>query len=304
MSADRDDATTVAPDLVPRRPDGLGIALRDPTPDAVEAIAAKAEEAGFTHLLIPETGQILREPVDGRDPFLLASIALDATRRLVAGPGIAGTVFRSARHLAIASATVNERSGGRFVTGIGVSHRSLAEPLGMPFPSSPLRHAADYCDELIRLSQGGLAFGGGFEVLLAARGDRMLGVAARHSHGALLTWSSPAEVRRARALVEAEASGRRLVGVLVRVGRRSSLVADAEFYGGVLPGYAEHFARQGLTGTDDVVHSACIDMDDAGVAPALEAYRSAGATLPCLYPSGLSTSDVLGLLEDWPSPSA
>ena len=279
----------------------LGIAVRDLPPDAVAAIAHRAERAGFTDLLIPETGQLLRDPVDGRDPFLLSSWALDATEHLRAGPGIVGTVFRSARHTAIAAATVNERSGGRFIAGVGVSHRSLAEPLGMPFPRSPLEHAASYCDELRQLSSEGLAFGRGFPVMLAARGDRMLGVAAAHADGTLLTWTTIAEAIRVRGVVDAASSSSTVVGLLIRVGEAASLHADAEYYGDELPGYAEHFTRQGLRSKQEVARSACIELSSGDeVAAAIERYREAGVDLPCVYPSRMSLPSILDLLDDWP----
>jgi alkanesulfonate monooxygenase SsuD/methylene tetrahydromethanopterin reductase-like flavin-dependent oxidoreductase (luciferase family) len=281
----------------------LGLALRDMTLGEMTEISVAAEECGLTHIFLPETGQLPRTPVDGRDPAIVAASIFARTTRIRVGPGIVGTVFRTARHTALSAATLQELSSGRFVLGVGVSHRSLAEPLGASFPDSPLAHARAYCDELRELSAGHLAFGRGFPIILAARGDRMIEVAVRHADGTMLTWSTPEDVARVRSLVAGVPQPAADVFenvVLVRVGPKESLLRDAGLYGGSLPGYAEHFRRQGLSSDDQVIAAACITLDSvSAMKDRLEEYRSAGATIPCIYPSGMAPSAVLGLLEAW-----
>lgn len=281
----------------------IGLALRDMTLPEMTELSVAAEECGLTHVFLPETGQLPRTPVDGRDPAIVAAAIFARTSRIRVGPGIVGTVFRTARHTALAAATLQELSGGRYVLGVGVSHRSLAEPLGASYPSSPLGHARAYCDEVRALSRGGLAFGGGFPVILAARGDRMIEVAVQHADGTMLTWSTPADVARVSELVsgvEGPASETFENVVLVRVGPEESLLSDARIYGGSLPGYDEHFRRQGLHGDEAVIASACITLTSvSAVRERLEQYREAGATIPCIYPSGMTRGAVLELLEAW-----
>ena len=73
--------------------------------------------------------------------YLTVLLLVAATSRLRAGPGVAGTVFRTARHMALSSASAQELSGGRFVLGCGVSHQAYADELGISYPVSALAHA-------------------------------------------------------------------------------------------------------------------------------------------------------------------
>jgi alkanesulfonate monooxygenase SsuD/methylene tetrahydromethanopterin reductase-like flavin-dependent oxidoreductase (luciferase family) len=287
--------------VVPR----TGIALRDmTTPETVE-VAQAAEAAGLTHLFIPESGPKDRWPVEGRDPFLVAREVLGRTSRLVVGTGIVGTIFRPPRMMALTAATLHEQYPDRFVLGCGVSRPDLAEVVGVPFPSSPLGHAAAYCEQLRELSRGGVAFGGGFPVYLAARGDKMLAVAARLADGALLTLVSPKECERIVALMAREhgeadpETPRPSTVALIRVGPRHLLAEEVGQYLGGVPGYAAQFARQGMDSVSQIVEATGItDLNPEEVGRRLAAYRSVGTSIPCLFPRGLSVAETCNLLAD------
>jgi alkanesulfonate monooxygenase SsuD/methylene tetrahydromethanopterin reductase-like flavin-dependent oxidoreductase (luciferase family) len=275
----------------------IGLALRDvPTAD-VAVIAREAEDSGLGTILFPEVAQAAGARVSGRDPFLAASVALRATAVVHAGPGIAGTIFRTARHMAVAAATANEESGGRFVLGCGVSHKSLAASLGVEYPTSPLTHVARYCDELMRLSRSDLAFGGGFPVLLGALGDKMVELGASRTDGVILNWLTPGEAHRVVANISSVATGSRSA-LLIRVGPRVGLEADVRAYRDRMPNYERHFARQGLVTLDAVVDETCLPAEDHGaIIDRLIQFRMAGVTEPCLYPSAMSTTEIVRLLH-------
>jgi 5,10-methylenetetrahydromethanopterin reductase len=201
--------------------------------------------------------------------------------------------------MAVAAATAQEESGGRFLLGCGVTHRGAVEALGLAYPASPLQHARDYLDELRRFSSAALAFGAGFPVLLGALGDRMLAVAAEHSDGVILNWlTEPAIIRMAAAFEAASPAPRRAgVMVLMRAGLRDALLGEASFYDS-LPNYRAHFVRQGLRSAQEAVQETCMPPDGGVVAERLLRARAAGVTVPCLYPSGLSPDEICSLVAD------
>jgi alkanesulfonate monooxygenase SsuD/methylene tetrahydromethanopterin reductase-like flavin-dependent oxidoreductase (luciferase family) len=285
--------------VVPR----TGIALRDMTTTETVEVAQAAEAAGFTHLFIPESGPKDRRPIEGRDPFLLAHEVLGRTSRLVVGTGIVGTIFRPPRMMALAAATLNEQYPNRFALGCGVSRPDLAKAVGVPFPSSPLAHASAYCEQLREFSHGGLAFGNGFPVYLAARGDKMLAVAARLADGALLTLVSPEECERIVALMARERGPkdpqlrRPTTIALIRVGNHQLLSDEVGEYLRGVPGYAAQFARQGMDSARQIVEATGIaDLNPGTVNRRLAAYRAVGTTIPCLFPRGLSVQETCNML--------
>ena len=91
-----------------------------PAADTAE-FAKLVEKLGYKALWIPEAV--------GREPFAHAAYLLSHTDRLAIATGIANIWARDAVTMAAASKTVAELSGGRFVLGIGVSHKPLVTTL-------------------------------------------------------------------------------------------------------------------------------------------------------------------------------
>jgi alkanesulfonate monooxygenase SsuD/methylene tetrahydromethanopterin reductase-like flavin-dependent oxidoreductase (luciferase family) len=265
----------------------LGLALKDPSMTAVPRIAVAAEDAGMTHLLTTELS-IVEEPATGRDPFLVASSALAATERLIAGTGVVGSVFHAPRHLALSAATLQEQSGGRFVLGVGVAHKVFADHIGWPYPESPLTHAREHVSELVRYSRSGVAFGGGFPVWLAGLGDRMVETAAAHADGVLLNWVSPDTVRATLDRLATLGTPRPTVAVFVRVAPADVLLAGARRYTDMFVNYRRHFERQGLGDPETVVARTCGDIGRIEALLGLvQEYEAAGADHVLLYPADI-----------------
>jgi 5,10-methylenetetrahydromethanopterin reductase len=207
---------------------------------------------------------------------------------------------RSPAQLAMASATLQEASGGRFLLGLGVSHPATMGPWHGAEVTRP-RTAAREMLTILEQLEGGQTSDVSGEVLrserfrlrisptppptrryLAAMGPRMLDLAGAKAAGVLLNWSCPAEVERAagRVRAAAEVAGRNPTDVEVatyvrvavsddRDAARAALAAQIGTYG-ALPAYAEHFARQGLGDAIDRAKSAHKGgADAAGLAEAL-----------------------------------
>ena len=95
-----------------RQPDATGFALRDPYPWAALAGLARAgEAAGYRALFLPEVGS--------RDTLATLTGLAGETDRLLLGTGVVPLPARSPALLSMAAATVQERSGGRLVLGLG-----------------------------------------------------------------------------------------------------------------------------------------------------------------------------------------
>jgi alkanesulfonate monooxygenase SsuD/methylene tetrahydromethanopterin reductase-like flavin-dependent oxidoreductase (luciferase family) len=275
----------------------IGLHLKDPPIDDLRVVARMAQQADCTHLFLPELSVTLAGPATGRDPFVAASVALESTTSLLVGTGVVGTIFHTPHHLALAAATLNEQSGGRFVLGVGVAHREFAERLGVPFPPSVLAHARDASRALRSYAADGLTFGGGFPIWLAALGPKMVDIAIGEADGVILNWVSPESV------VPIAEQARRLdrpwtLSAMVRVGPRGDLEEDAERYRSMFANYGQHFDRQGLDTSRAVVSATCLATEELDRLPELaSAYAAAGVDVLILNPSGMGLREIEGLMQ-------
>ncbi len=108
-------------------------------PESAE-FARKVERLGYPVLWIPEAV--------GRDPFAHSAYLLSRTERLVMATGIANIYARDPMTMAAAAKTVAELSGGRFILGIGVSHRPLVENLRGHAYDKPYSYMKEYVAKL------------------------------------------------------------------------------------------------------------------------------------------------------------
>lgn len=247
----------------------LGIGISEDLPVTVQQrLAAHVEAAGFRSLWTNEAS--------GRDALLLCQAWAAATTDLEVGVGVVPLWTRSPAQLAMACATLQEASGGRFRLGLGVSHGATMGPWHGAEVVKPLTAARETLAILTQLEAGERSDVAG-EVrssrrlrlaitprppatrrYLAALGPRMLELAGQRADGVLLNWAGAAEVARAGAVVrEAAASSGRdpatvEVATYVRVAvgpdrdaARAALAARIGQYA-ALPAYAAHLDRQGF----------------------------------------------------------
>src|SRR5215210_4988616 len=109
-----------------------------PAPRARE-VASEIEELGYAALWF---GEAL-----GREAFTNASMLLSATRRLVVATGIANIFVRDAWATNAAAKTIAGAHPGRFVLGLGVSHRPMVEMRGHDY-RSPLSTMRAYLRDM------------------------------------------------------------------------------------------------------------------------------------------------------------
>jgi alkanesulfonate monooxygenase SsuD/methylene tetrahydromethanopterin reductase-like flavin-dependent oxidoreductase (luciferase family) len=141
--------------------------------------------------------------------------------------------------------------------------------------------------------EGGLAFGGGFPVLVGALGPKMVRLGATEADGVVLNWLTPEHAAQTLRSARADAGpGRRPLTVLyVRLSPPAVAHAEARSYDR-LGNYHRHFLAQGLTSPEAVVACACLPADDpAAVRERLAAYAEADLDVVCLYPHGFDGDD-------------
>jgi alkanesulfonate monooxygenase SsuD/methylene tetrahydromethanopterin reductase-like flavin-dependent oxidoreductase (luciferase family) len=302
-----------------------GIALRDPWSwrDLAELVAT-AEETGFAALFLPE--------ITGREAFSTLSAVAGETTSLELGTGIVTIVARRSLATAMAAATVDERSGGRMVLGLG------SGPAG---PGS-LERLRDYARTVRALLEGREARaesgrpirlsmppppGRRIPIWVAALGPRAMRLAGELADGVLLNWCPPERVVFARDRVRegAEAAGRDPEAVTVAVYVRACVGQDEEEAMSALrraaaeyasiPAYLRQFEAVGLGAEaraaaaadgegrpedvpDSLVRAVALVGSASEAKARLEAYREAGAELPIVYPVPCldPRSSVLGTL--------
>ncbi|MCY4424263.1 MAG: TIGR03620 family F420-dependent LLM class oxidoreductase [Acidimicrobiaceae bacterium] len=174
-----------------------GILDQVPPSNAVE-LAAEVEDLGYGAIWIPEAV--------GRDPFVMAALLLQGTSELKVATGIASIYARDAMATANAQRTLAGAFPGRFLLGLGVSHRQLVEGLRQHRYSRPLSHMREYLERMPRarfIAQGPQDLP---ETVLAALGPRMLELAATAAAGAHPYFVPPEHTAVARRIMGPEAA--------------------------------------------------------------------------------------------------
>jgi F420-dependent oxidoreductase-like protein len=262
------------------------------TLDQLVAEVRAAEDDGFAFYSLPN--------IFGFDAVSALAIAGRATRRIELATGVTPTPPRHPFALAQQALTTQAACAGRFVLGIGLSHRVVIETmLGLSY-AHPAEQMREYLEVLMPLAQGrpvafqgrhyrvngALQVAGGtpLPVVVAALGPRMLEVAGRLADGTA-TWMTglrtlaehtvPTIRRAAREAGRAEP--RVICALPVAVTRDPAAareVASRVFaIYGQLPSYRAMLDREGaaqpgdvaIAGDEDTVRSALGRLRDAGV---------------------------------------
>lgn len=98
---------------------GVWISMDSMAAAAAAAFAKRIEDWGYTALWIPESR--------GRDALVHSSWLLANTQQLIIATGIANIYARDPMAMANGQRGLNEQSDGRFLLGVGVSHRPIVQ---------------------------------------------------------------------------------------------------------------------------------------------------------------------------------
>jgi len=277
--------------------------------------AREAERLGYESVWVTQLP-------DARDAALVLAAYAAATQWVRLGTGVLPIYTRHPTAMAQTAATLDEMSAGRFILGLGVSHRVTVESMwGMK-----LEHPAEAMREYVSIVRASLRDGAASEdgkifsshwsyseprraelpIMLAALGPQMLELAGEVADGVVLWMCSPAYIR--DSVVPQVAAGRKKAGktmegfeivaavpVCVTSDRAAGLAvlrttveryASLPFYRRALD--AGGFAEQLAAGTvsDEMLDELGGVGDEARVRDAVGRYREAGTTLPGVGPFG------------------
>lgn len=260
--------------------------------DAVaESQAAEAE--GFAFLSFPH--------IFGLDALGTITVAGRETRRIELATGVVPTPPRHPTALAQQALTAQQTCGGRFVLGIGLSHKIVIEDMfGLSY-AQPARQMREYLEVLVPLVQGKPASFRGelyrvnaslqvanaapVPVVVAALGPRMLRIAGELADGTA-TWMTGLRTLAehtvpaiSQAAAQAGRPAPRVIAALpVAITRNVETAREVanrvfQIYG-QLPSYRAMLDREGAQNPGDVG----IYGDEATVRAALGRLREAGVT--------------------------
>ena len=239
--------------------DPIGVAFTGGgmSPTDVVRCVQLAEELGYDSAWVAEG--------HGGDQFSILTACALATSRIQLGTSISSVFVRSAPTIAMAAACVDYYAQGRFILGLGSSHKVQVQPEhGLEF-AAPIPKVRDTVDIVRRLLRDGNlvnyrgevtnidTFDLHFPVLrpelpiyLAAVFPRMLEIAGEISQGILLTWCTPEHARTAARHVESGANRAGADPGTVELATLLSVAAPGDGDGGmrrVAATYAGRFPR-------------------------------------------------------------
>jgi len=156
---------------------GLWTSVLDQQPASrARELAAELEDQGWGVIWIPEA--VLR------DPFVHATLLLDATDRIVLATGIANIYARSPLAMNNAWQSLSEAFPDRFLLGLGVSHQPLVEGLFGGSYGPPLTAMREYLDAMDASFYAAPPPTAPPQRVLAALGPKMLDLARDRTDGA------------------------------------------------------------------------------------------------------------------------
>ncbi len=249
--------------------------------------AERAEALGYESVWVAEG--------HGGDQFAILAACALRTRRVRLGTAITSVFVRTAPTIAMAAAAVDELSGGRFVLGLGSSHRVQVGPEHGVEYSRPLGRVRDttavvrallrdgevsHDGETVRIERFDLwfrPFRGDMPIYISALFPKMLELCGEVADGVILTRGTLASAARARAHVAAGAAraGRDAGAVEISSLLPTSVAADRgeafaaarpglAFYAGFFPRYNRLIAENGFAQEAAAIARAWAAGDRAG----------------------------------------
>jgi F420-dependent oxidoreductase-like protein len=259
---------------------------------------------------------------DARDTSLVLAAYAAATKRVGLGTGVLPIYTRHPTAMAQMAATLDEMSGGRFILGIGISHKVTVESMWGMHLDSPVEAMREYV-EIVRTSlrEGSCSIEGKYftarwaysaprrpdlPIMISALNPRMLDLAGEHADGVVLWMCSPAYIR--DHVVPAVTAGRKKAGKSLegfeivaavpvclttdRAAAQAVFRQTVERYAN-LPYYrkmmdASGFAAELAAGevSEGMLDELAGIGDETQVRDVIRRYREAGTTLPAAGPFG------------------
>ena len=275
--------------------------------------AKEAERLGYESIWVTQLP-------DARDAALVLAAYAAATQWVRLGTGVLPIYTRHPTAMAQMAASLDELSAGRFILGIGVSHKVTVEAMWGLKLEHPVEAMREYVSILRSSLVDGSASADGAQftarwsysgprrsslpIMISALSPRMLELAGEIADGVVLGWCGPPYIRDVvvpHLAAGREKAGKSMDGFEIVAVIQASLTTDVPAARSVfrpiaarystLPayrkvmdasGYAEELAAGNVTDTMLDDHSAFGDATT--IRETLGRYREAGVTLPCVMP--------------------
>jgi len=283
--------------------------------DESVARAVAAEKLGYESVWVTQLP-------DARDASLVLAAYAAATQRVTLGTGVLPIYTRHPTAMAQMAATLDELSGGRFVLGVGISHKVTVESMWGLRIDHPVDAMREYVGILrTSLREGAASIQGkqftanwaysaprrpDLRIMISALNPRMLELAGEIADGVVLWMCSPRYIQdQVVPIVEAGRlkAGRSLDGFEVVAAVPACLTTDRTGAQEVfrqtvgryasLPYYRKMLDASGFKDELEkgIVSEAVLDElagigDESRVRDAVRRYREAGVTLPGIGPFG------------------
>lgn len=210
----------------------------------IATVAGAVEELGYPSLWVPEGG-------GSRDVVGLLSFLLASTDQLTVASGIANLTARPPDVLQSGATLIADTYGSRLVLGVGVGHEYTSQRRGIDW-NRPLARTRSYLKAMDASAPHFPQPAAPVQRMLAALGDRMLGLSSEMSLGAHTYFVPPEHTERARRVLGPEpvlAVEQSVVLDSDPVSARATAREWAVHYL-ALPNYANNWRRLGFTEAD------------------------------------------------------
>jgi alkanesulfonate monooxygenase SsuD/methylene tetrahydromethanopterin reductase-like flavin-dependent oxidoreductase (luciferase family) len=289
-----------------------------PHPDFLQ-LAREVEGAGFSGVFVPEANN---------DALMCSYAAAGATKRVAIGSWIVNIYLREPTLCAAAAEMVQDAADGRFILGLGVSHRPALQARGIEMGNARDRLRRDTTVIRATLSGETAMFGMKFRqpkkpipIYYAALALETARLGGELADGLMLYLCTPERMRKSIDVAHetAKQHGRKPSDIVATVGLPVFLHNDLKvayaaaqrglaFYG-ALPFYNRLMARSGFESAATAIMEAAKRSDASAMAAAvtepmidslalvgpesrcferLEQYRKHGAELPIIVPNAVN----------------
>jgi probable F420-dependent oxidoreductase len=264
---------------------GVWISMDGMTAQAAATFAKRVEEWGYAALWIPESR--------GRNALVHSSWLLAQTQRLIVATGIANIYARDPMAMTNGQRALSEQSDGRFLLGVGVSHRPMVQGLRGHTYGKPVATMRAYLDGMRDAPYQAPMPREKPLTVVAALGPRMMALSSELADGAHPYNTTPDHTAKARTIL---GPGKLLcpeVWVLLETDPATARRAAREVLSRYmqLENYVNSWRREGF-GDDDLAGGGSVRLLDAMVAwgdegairARVQQHWDAGADHVCIQP--------------------
>jgi len=265
---------------------GLWFFLDPRSAPETAAFAEKAEQLGYRTLWSPEAV--------GREPFAHAAYLLARTGQLNPATGIANIWVRDPMAMSSAAKTLAELSDGRFLLGIGVSHKPLVADLRGHSYARPYSYMKDYLAKMKAAVYRAPMPKEEVPVVIAALHPRMLQLAATEANGTHTYFVPPEHTARARAAIGPKPWICVEQAVILETDASKARGAARQYMKTYVPRLANYTSNLKALGWQDAdFENGCSDRlvdeivvwgTEQKIRDRIEAHLKAGATHVCIQP--------------------